>query len=164
MWSSTTTPIAPNRLDWRAGARRETDEGGVPHHPVDALDGDVTDQALVDRLVAHRTIGGAPRAQLEWLVGHGELRDEAAGQPVAVEGRARNNVPYQWVDVDRDPAMHELASQLSPGLVELPVVLCSDGVHLVNPTMAALAERVGLKTRATCRSTTWWSSVVDQAG
>ena len=62
---------------------------------------------------------------------------------------SRNNVPYQWVDIDRDPAMHELASQLSPGLVELPLVLFPDGGHLINPTQAALAERVGLKTHAT---------------
>ncbi len=61
---------------------------------------------------------------------------------------SRNNVPYQWIDIDRDPAMHELASQLSPGLVELPLVLFPDGGHLVNPTPAALAERVGLKTHA----------------
>lgn len=62
---------------------------------------------------------------------------------------SRNNVPYQWIDVDRDPAMHELASQLSPGLIELPLVLFSDGGHLVNPTTAVLAERAGLKTHAT---------------
>jgi thioredoxin reductase (NADPH) len=61
---------------------------------------------------------------------------------------SRNNVPYQWIDIDRDPAMHELASQLSPGLVELPLVLFPDGGHLVCPTPAALAERVGLKTHA----------------
>jgi thioredoxin reductase (NADPH) len=66
----------------------------------------------------------------------------------AREFLSRNNVPYQWIDIDRDPAMHELVSQLSPGLVELPVILFSDGSHLVNPTPAALAERVGLKTHA----------------
>lgn len=61
---------------------------------------------------------------------------------------SRNNVPYQWVDVDRDPAMRELASQLSPGLLELPVVLFPDGGHLLNPTTSALAERAGLQTQA----------------
>ena len=33
----------------------------------------MADQALVDRLAAHRTIGHAPRAELEWLVDHGVL-------------------------------------------------------------------------------------------
>jgi thioredoxin reductase (NADPH) len=61
---------------------------------------------------------------------------------------SRNNVPYQWVDIDRDPAMHELASQLSPGLLELPVVLFPDGGHLLNPTTSTLAERAGLQTQA----------------
>lgn len=62
---------------------------------------------------------------------------------------SRNNVPYQWIDIDRDPAMHDLASQLTPGLVELPVILLPDGGHLLNPTSAVLAERAGLKTRPT---------------
>src|SRR5690606_24651906 len=61
---------------------------------------------------------------------------------------ARNNVPYEWVDIERDPAMAELARRLSPGLASLPLVLFPDGRHLLNPTTAALAERVGLRTHA----------------
>jgi thioredoxin reductase (NADPH) len=61
---------------------------------------------------------------------------------------SRNNVPYQWIDIDRDPAMHELASRLSPGLAELPVVLFPDGGHLIGPTTTALAERAGMQTHA----------------
>jgi thioredoxin reductase (NADPH) len=62
---------------------------------------------------------------------------------------SRNNVPYEWIDLDRDPAMHALAERLSPGLADLPVVLFPDGSALVNPTTAVLAERAGMKTRAT---------------
>jgi thioredoxin reductase (NADPH) len=62
---------------------------------------------------------------------------------------SRNNVPYQWIDIDRDPPMHELVSKVAPGLVELPVVLFPDGGHLVNPSTSLLAERVGLRTKAT---------------
>jgi thioredoxin reductase (NADPH) len=60
---------------------------------------------------------------------------------------SRNHVPYQWVDIDRDASMRELVATLSPAGA-LPVVLFPDGVPLVNPTMGALADRVGLKTHA----------------
>jgi signal transduction histidine kinase len=50
----------------------------------------VTSTDLVDRLAGHKTVGTAPRVELEWLAGHGSLRhlDEgevlsAKGQPVA---------------------------------------------------------------------------------
>jgi signal transduction histidine kinase len=38
--------------------------------------------SLVDRLAAHRTLGGAPRPQLEWVAAHGELRHFAPGDVV----------------------------------------------------------------------------------
>ncbi len=31
-------------------------------------------QDLIDRLVEHRTLGGAPRPELEWLIAHGSIR------------------------------------------------------------------------------------------
>jgi signal transduction histidine kinase len=40
---------------------------------------------LVERLVAHRTVGSAPRAQLEWLAAHGELRTIPVGGAAAIE-------------------------------------------------------------------------------
>jgi signal transduction histidine kinase len=45
-------------------------------------------RGLVDRLASHRTVGGAPRAQLEWLAAHGELRTIAVGETTAVENEA----------------------------------------------------------------------------
>jgi signal transduction histidine kinase len=38
---------------------------------------------LVGRLAAHRTLGGAPRVELEWLARHGSLARYAAGEAVA---------------------------------------------------------------------------------
>ncbi|HEX5071139.1 MAG TPA: ATP-binding protein [Vicinamibacterales bacterium] len=35
---------------------------------------------LVDRLAAHRTIGSAPREELEWIAAHGRIRVLAAGE------------------------------------------------------------------------------------
>jgi len=41
------------------------------------------DVSLVERLAAHRTLGGAPRRELEWLAAHGELQHFAAGELLA---------------------------------------------------------------------------------
>ena len=45
-----------------------------------------TTPELVDRLAAHRTIGSAPRAELEWLARHGELRRFEVGERAVVKG------------------------------------------------------------------------------
>jgi signal transduction histidine kinase len=47
----------------------------------------VTDSALVKRLLAHRTLGGAPREQLEWLAAHGTVRRFATGELVSQKDR-----------------------------------------------------------------------------
>lgn len=44
-------------------------------------------QDLIERLAAHRTLGSAPRAELEWLAAHGTLRSLAAGDLLSVKGR-----------------------------------------------------------------------------
>ena len=62
---------------------------------------------------------------------------------------ARNHVPYQWLDVERDAPTRELVERLTGGLTRLPVVLCPDGSHLIAPSHRELAEKVGLATRAT---------------
>jgi signal transduction histidine kinase len=41
---------------------------------------------LIDRLAEHKTLGSAPRHELEWLVAHGTLRHLAVGQPMAIKG------------------------------------------------------------------------------
>lgn len=42
-----------------------------------------TEPDVVRRLAAHRTLGSAPRGELEWLAAHGRLERYAAGDPVA---------------------------------------------------------------------------------
>jgi signal transduction histidine kinase len=41
---------------------------------------------LVDRLAAHKTLGGAPRAELEWLAAHGTLRRLQEGEILSAKG------------------------------------------------------------------------------
>jgi thioredoxin reductase (NADPH) len=66
----------------------------------------------------------------------------------AKEFLARNNVPYQWLDVERDAPVREQVTRLTGGDTRLPVVLFPDGGVLVAPTPLELAARVGLPTRA----------------
>ena len=56
-----------------------------------------------------------------------------------------NLFPYQWIDLDRDAAMRELAVVHSPELKQLPVVFLPDGSVLVQPEVRTLAERIGMK-------------------
>jgi len=61
---------------------------------------------------------------------------------------SRNQVPYQWIDIEQDPPTRELVEPLAGDLTHLPVVLFPDGSHLVAPTNRDLAEKVGMQTRA----------------
>jgi thioredoxin reductase (NADPH) len=67
----------------------------------------------------------------------------------AKEFLSRNRIPYEWVDVDQDPAARALAESLTTDLTRLPVVVFPDGSHLVVPTTAELATKAGLHTHAT---------------
>jgi thioredoxin reductase (NADPH) len=62
---------------------------------------------------------------------------------------SRNQVPYQWIDVDQDESMSALAASLGNGELHLPTVLLPDGSHLLAPTVRDLADKVGLHTKAT---------------
>lgn len=62
---------------------------------------------------------------------------------------ARNHIPYQWLDVESADAQAALAS--SPrggGDAALPIVILADGTVLENPSLADMADRVGLRTHA----------------
>jgi thioredoxin reductase (NADPH) len=61
---------------------------------------------------------------------------------------SRNQVPYQWIDVDRDQSMRQLVEDRVGSLTRLPMVLFTDGTYLVEPTARELAAKVGLRTQA----------------
>ena len=61
---------------------------------------------------------------------------------------SRNQVPYQWINIDEDAAMRELVAAFPGGASRLPVVLFPDGTYLTAPSTTTLAEKVGLHTRA----------------
>ncbi len=61
---------------------------------------------------------------------------------------SRNQVPYVWVDPERDGQAFELLARYKLEDSHLPAVLFPDGTSLVQPTQQQLAEKVGLRTHA----------------
>lgn len=61
---------------------------------------------------------------------------------------SRNQVPYEWLDPERDSKAFELLTRYKLDDRKLPAVLFSDGSSLVQPSQTALAEKVGLRTHA----------------
>jgi thioredoxin reductase (NADPH) len=60
---------------------------------------------------------------------------------------ARNQVPYRWLDVERDDEGRRLLAA-ADGDAALPMVLFPDGSVLQQPTLSELAERAGVLRRA----------------
>lgn len=61
---------------------------------------------------------------------------------------ATNRIPYQYLDIERDPRARDMVDHVVDGNLRLPVVFMPDGEPLIAPDNAALAEKVGLQTRA----------------
>lgn len=89
------------------------------------------------------------------------MSSDAANHPVKVIGfqwapaahdvkdyLARNRVPYDWLDVERTPEGERIRAELGVAPRDLPLVIFPDGTHLLCPTDAELAERIGLQTEA----------------
>ncbi|MCA9838188.1 MAG: FAD-dependent oxidoreductase [Trueperaceae bacterium] len=60
---------------------------------------------------------------------------------------ARHQVPYRWLDVEREESQEFIVTQ-NLKVDDLPLVLFEDGSKLVKPTVSELAERAGLRTQA----------------
>jgi thioredoxin reductase (NADPH) len=61
---------------------------------------------------------------------------------------ARNSIPYQLLDAETDETARQLMESSGTDSKQLPLVVFSDGTHLQDPTSAAVAEKLGLKTKA----------------
>ena len=62
---------------------------------------------------------------------------------------ARNRVPAQWFDIERDDEAQRLLKVTGLGLDRLPVAVLEDGAVLERPTIVELADRLGLRSVAT---------------
>ncbi len=64
------------------------------------------------------------------------------------EFMSRNQIPYEWVDIDKDDSMLELVKGLTDDTTQLPIIFYPDGSHSIQPTVQEIADKVGLKTTA----------------
>jgi thioredoxin reductase (NADPH) len=61
---------------------------------------------------------------------------------------ARNHVPYQWLDLERDAEAERLREIAGADVSELPLVLVPDGETLRSPSTLDVASALGLRTTA----------------
>jgi thioredoxin reductase (NADPH) len=61
---------------------------------------------------------------------------------------ARNQIPYQWLDIELDTDARNLVESVSEGVHKLPVVFFPDGNTLIDPSIQDVGERIGLQTKA----------------
>jgi thioredoxin reductase (NADPH) len=60
----------------------------------------------------------------------------------------RHQIPYQWLDIEKDSAARGLVDGVPSGAANLPVIFFPDGNVLVDPGLKELADKIGLRTRA----------------
>ena len=61
---------------------------------------------------------------------------------------ARNQLPYRWLDIETDAEAIALADSAGVDAAYELLVVLADGSHLVGPSNAEIAERVGLRQHA----------------
>jgi len=61
---------------------------------------------------------------------------------------ARNQVPYQWLDIQEEEAQKLVSYVDAEASKHLPLVLFPDGTHLEQPSNVQVAEKIGLRTQA----------------
>jgi thioredoxin reductase (NADPH) len=59
-----------------------------------------------------------------------------------------HRIPYDWIDIDRDPAAAAFVREKNRGKQIIPTIVFPDGSFLAEPTDAELADKLGLRLRA----------------
>ncbi len=97
----------------------------------------VLDDMLEEWQASYRPgYGGVRIVGDRWSAGCHALRDFLA----------RNQVPYQFLDIEASDEARELGDSVDSS--ELPLVILPDGARLLNPDPRTLAEHIGLETKA----------------
>ena len=60
----------------------------------------------------------------------------------------RHQIPYQWLDIEKDSKARQLVEDVSSEGIKLPIIFFPDGNTLIEPELKVLAEKVGLQTQA----------------
>jgi len=61
---------------------------------------------------------------------------------------ARNQLPYQWLDIELSEEARDLVKYAECNKLNLPLVLFSDGSSLIKPSPLEIAAKIGLQTQA----------------
>ncbi len=73
----------------------------------------------------------------------------SAGSHSIKDFLARSQIPYQFLDIERDADARALVEQVNETTYRLPVVFFPDGSQLTEPSLTEVAEKAGLRTQAT---------------
>ena len=55
------------------------------------------------------------------------------------------HIPYEWIDVDKDPEAAGYVQRINKGMRSIPTIIFPDGSVLVEPSHAELAKKFGLQ-------------------
>jgi thioredoxin reductase (NADPH) len=110
-----------------------------PWHPPEELLYPVLDDLLDDWRANFQPVFEGVR-----IIGH---RWSAEGHRIR-DFLARSQVPYRWLDIETDADAAGLLALAGGAQTALPVVVLADGGTLSNPTIEALAERLGIRKQA----------------
>ncbi len=112
---------------------------------------------VLDDLLEDWHAGWSPPFAGVRLVGH---RWSAASHQLR-EFLSRNQVPFQWIDVETHADGERLAEAADGSRLQLPVVVLPDGERLSAPTTVEVATGIGLHARSETRS---WDLLIVGAG
>jgi thioredoxin reductase (NADPH) len=73
----------------------------------------------------------------------------SAGSHSVKDFLARSQIPYQFLDIERDAEARAMVEHVNEATYGLPVVFFPEGSVLVEPSLTELAEKAGLRTHAT---------------
>ncbi len=109
-----------------------------PWHPPEERLYPVLDELLEDwKVHAHLPYDGIRVAGTLWSLASHQVKDFLT----------RHQIPYQWLDIEKDSSAQKLIEGFS-NEIKLPVIFFPDGKILIEPDLKALADKVGLQTRA----------------
>ena len=110
-----------------------------PWHPPEERLYPILDELLEDwKMHAHLPYEGIRIAGTLWSLSSHEVKDFLT----------RHQIPYQWLDIDKDATARQMVQDVTTNMAGLPVVFFPDGKPLVQPELKELADKVGLQTRA----------------
>ena len=59
-----------------------------------------------------------------------------------------HQIPYNWVDIEEDPEAERFVIETNNGKRIIPTIVFADGESLTEPTNSQLAQKLGLRTKA----------------